>query len=436
MQDKEGYIWFGTNGDGAYRYDGTNFQNITTQDGLAHNTVRQIIQDSAGNFWFATPNRVTRHTPPQKKVKPRVHIIQAMADEVYENPDNIESTTNRVTFVYKGLSFKTKSDRIKYIYKLEGQDGEWNQATGENRVRYENLEAGEYLFQVKAIDRDLNYSHAAQVKLTVIPDPRNGHIARLEEQIHQQERVEMKRIYQELQDARQIQQSLLPEGSPHIAGFEIVGVSLPAREVGGDFYDYLLLADDVGIVLADVSGKSARAAMVAAMANGMLHTEVKGQSEIWGLPSMILGELNVTLQPRLIRGMFIAVSLGILQPKKKRLLFSNAGIPYPVVKRGDEVWELEVNGLPLGIVDYAEYSDLSVDLEPGDFVIFCSDGVSEATNEAGEFYGTDGLLETVQQANSSLSAQEMMDWIVKDVTEFVGDVEPSDDITIIVLRCN
>jgi sigma-B regulation protein RsbU (phosphoserine phosphatase) len=206
--------------------------------------------------------------------------------------------------------------------------------------------------------------------------------------------------------------------------------------VGGDFYDYLLLEDDVGIVLADVSGKSVRAAMVAAMTNGMLHTEVKGRSEIWNSPAMILSELNVSLQPRLIRGMFVVVSLCILQPEEKRLLFSNSGIPYPIMKRGDKVWELEVSGLPLGIIDYAEYSDMSVDLEQGDFVILYSDGVSEATNEAGEIYGDERLLEAVQQADSDLSAQEMVDWIVKDVTEFVGDVEPSDDITIVVLRCN
>jgi sigma-B regulation protein RsbU (phosphoserine phosphatase) len=214
-----------------------------------------------------------------------------------------------------------------------------------------------------------------------------------------------------------------------------VGTSLPAKEVGGDFYDYLLLGEDVGIVLADVTGKSVKAAMVAAMANGMLHAEVKGQKDLWNSPRMILHELNIELRPRLIHTMFAAMSLAILQAEEKRLLFSNAGMPYPVVKRGKEVWELEVSGLPVGITDGAEYEELSVDLEAGDFVVFYSDGVIEATDKIEEMYQTERLLEALQQADSDLSAQEMVDCILQDVTAFIGDVEPSDDITVVVLRC-
>jgi sigma-B regulation protein RsbU (phosphoserine phosphatase) len=264
----------------------------------------------------------------------------------------------------------------------------------------------------------------------------------LEERIRQQERAEMERIYRELEDARQIQQSLLPKESPRIEGFEIAGMSLPAKEVGGDFYDYLPLGENVGIVLADISGKSVRAAMVAAMANGILHTEVKGQSEIWDSPKMILRELNIALGSRLIREMFTAMSLGILQTREKRFIFSNAGLPYPIIKRGSKIWELEVGGLPLGIMDseeyadLAEYTELSVDLEAGDFVVLYSDGISEATNRTEEMYQTERLLEAVQKADSGLSARGMVDWIIQDVTKFVGDVDPCDDITLVVLRCN
>jgi len=468
LEDREGYLWFGTNGGGVCKmgkiphtpgacdgYDGTNFQEITTRDGLAHDTVRQIMQDRAGKFWFATPNRVTRYTPPRHKVKPRVCVTQAIADRVYEDPDDIESSAKQVIFGYKGLSFKTEFDRIKYIHRLQGpinpeiqksrkpesrqvttgSDSDWSQATRERRVRYENLELGEYLFQVRAIDRDLNYSDVAQVKLTVVPDPRNGHIARLEEQLREQERAEMERIYQELEDARQIQKSLLPKEPPQIEGFEIAGTSISAREVSGDFYDYLWLGENVGIVLADVSGKSVRAAMVAAMANGMLHTEVKGQREIWYSPGKILRELNIALQPRLIPSMFTTMSLGILQPGRTRLLLSNAGMPYAIVKRGGEIWELEVSGFPLGLMDGAEYTDLGVDLKVEDFVLFYSDGVSEAGNEAGEIYQTERLMDVLREADPGLSAQEMVDLIVNDVTRFAGDMDASDDITVVVLRC-
>jgi sigma-B regulation protein RsbU (phosphoserine phosphatase) len=263
----------------------------------------------------------------------------------------------------------------------------------------------------------------------------------LEERIQQQERAEMERIYRELEDARQIQQSLLPKEPPQIGGFEIAGMSIPAKEVGGDFYDYLSLGENIGIVLADISGKSVRAAMVAAMANGMLHTEVEGQREIWDSPRMILHELNIALGSRLVREMFTAMSLGILQTREKRFVFSNAGLPYPIVKRGERVWQLEVNGLPLGILDseeyaeLAEYTELSVDLQMGDFVVLYSDGVTEATSETEEIYQTERLLEIVQNADSGLSAQGMIDWIIQDVNVFAGNVDQYDDITLVVLRC-
>ena len=141
----------------------------------------------------------------------------------------------------------------------------------------------------------------------------------LEKQIRQQEQAEIERIYGELEDARQIQQSLLPERPPEIDGFDIAGASLSAKEVSGDFFDYLSLGENAGIALADVTGKSVKAAMIAAMTNGMLHTTISGQDEIWNSSKAIFSQLNTALRPRLIHGMFAAMSLGILQTAEKRL---------------------------------------------------------------------------------------------------------------------
>ena len=249
--------------------------------------------------------------------------------------------------------------------------------------------------------------------------------------------LEQKRkMEHELQIARDIQKWLLPADMPQIEGLEVAASSTPAREVSGDFYDYLSLENSLGIALADVTGKSVKAAMVATMSDGVLHTVIRECRDYWNSPSKILAEVNLGLQPRLIRGMYTAMSLGVIQPEKKRLTFSNAGMPYPIVKRRSAVWELKVNGMPLGIMDSAEYENLSVELEQGDFVIFCSDGVIEATDEAEGMYQTERLLEVARQADTGISAQGMVDLIVKDVTEFTGNVELSDDITIVVLRCS
>ena len=243
------------------------------------------------------------------------------------------------------------------------------------------------------------------------------------------------KMEQDLQIAREIQERLLPENMPQMESFEIASNSIPAREVSGDFYDYLSLGDHTGIVLADVTGKSVQAALVAAMTNGMLHSEVEGQVDIWDSPGKIFSKLNTRLQPRLVRSMFTAMFLCVISPENQRLVFSNAGMPYPIVKRGNEAWELKVNGMPLGLMKGVEYEELDFDMEVGDFIAFCSDGIIEAINAADEMYQTERLLETIKQADPGLSAQEMMELIVRNVTEFIGDVELSDDITIVVLRC-
>jgi len=124
-----------------------------------------------------------------------------------------------------------------------------------------------------------------------------------------------------------------------------------------------------------------------------------------------------------------------LSTPKRKLLFSNAGMPYPIVKRGKEVWEPEVQGIPPGVTGRAEYQELSFDLKTGDLVIFYSDGVIEATNKEEEMYQTERLLELLQRADSGISAREMVDLIVKNVTGFMDGEEAYDDITVVVLRC-
>jgi ligand-binding sensor domain-containing protein/serine phosphatase RsbU (regulator of sigma subunit) len=442
-RDPDGVMWFATEG-GVSAYDGTAWTSLDTRDGLAGNRVESILQDSDGFLWFGTEGGITRYR--RSATPPKVHIVSVTTDQTYRDVSDIPAFTpgTRVTIEYNAIDFKTVPEKRQYrcrVVKIppdppleRGGNSDWRKPTKATFSDFIFDELGTYTFEVQAIDRDLNYSEPASVKLEVIPDPRNHRIIQLEEHIRQQELAELERVHQELEDARQIQQSLLPESPPEIEGFDMAGTSLPAKEVSGDFYNYLPLGDNVGIVLADVTGKSVKAAMVAAMTNGMLQAEVKGQRELWNSPKGILCELNIGLQPHLIRSMYTAMSLGIIRADEKRLLFSNAGMPYPIVKRGREVWELEVSGLPLGISDGAEYEELSADLEVGDFVVFHSDGVIEATDETGGMYQAERLLEVVQQAGSDLSAQGLVDWIVKDVAAFAGDVEPSDDITIVVLR--
>jgi len=432
----DGMMWFGTEHMGVCGYNGAAWTTLDTRDGLASNQVTSIYQDKEGCMWFGTKEGLTRYRPGSSR--PKVRFVSVTTDHTYTDFDQIPALRpdTRVTIEYSAIDFKTIPEKRQYRCQVRELDSDWRKPTKSEIFEHIFEEPGTYTFQVQAIDRDLNYSEPASVKLEVIPDPRNHRIIQLEEHIREQELAELERVHQELKDARQIQQSLLPDSPPELEGFAVAGTSIPAREVSGDFYSYLSLGENTGIVLADVTGKSVKAAMVAAMTSGMLNEAINVQNELWNSPSTILSRLNTGLHPHLIRGMFTAMSLGIIQPEQNRLIFSNAGMPYPIVKRGDEVWELEVNGMPLGLIDGAEYDDISIDLEAGDLVIFCSDGVIEAMDESEEMYQTGRLLEVVKEADPGISAQEMVDLIVSDVTEFTGDVELSDDITIVALKCS
>ncbi len=431
----DGLMWFGTWAGGIAMYDGTAWSSLDKRDGLAGNRAMAIHQEEDGSLLFGTDGGVTRY---RRSITPsKVYIVSVTTDQTYRNLSAVPAFTpgTRVTIEYSSIDFKTLPEKRQYRCRIREIDSDWRKPMKSTSYDFIFDKPGIYTFEVQAIDRDLNYSEPASVKLEVIPDPRNHRIAQLEGELAERERAELERFHRELEDARQIQQSLLPERPPEIEGFEIAGTSLPAREVSGDFYNYLSLGGNAGIVLADVTGKSVKAAMVAAMTNGMLNEAISARKELWNSPSMILSRLNMGLQPHLIRGMYTAMSLGIIRVEEKQLVFSNAGMPYPIVKRGREVWELEANGMPLGLIDKAEYQDLSLDLEGGDLVVFYSDGVIEAENEAGDMYQTERLLELVQEASSALSAKEMVNLIVGDVAAFAGGEEASDDITIVVLRC-
>ena len=168
-QDREGHLWFATDS-GVARYDGHVFQNLTTQDGLAHNMSYMVYQDRDGNMWFGSANGLTRFRPP-KPNPPPVFVDAVTTDRRYEGVSELESASSiRLrTFEFHGVSLKTRPEAMVYRYRLKGYQDEWKN-THEHRVVYENLPNGTYTFEVVAVDRDLVYSDKqASVVLTVHP---------------------------------------------------------------------------------------------------------------------------------------------------------------------------------------------------------------------------------------------------------------------------
>ena len=170
-EDERGHLWCGTMGGGVSRYDGFVFQTLSTEDGLYSDTVSGVMQDRHGDMWLATHGGLTRYR--SRCTPPSVQVKKVVADRTYPTTAAVSLPVSHqwVRFEFQGTSWTTRPERMVYVYRLEGVDKDW-QATREMGVTYQDLEIGEYTFQVKAVDRDLNYSEPACVVLQVTPDPR------------------------------------------------------------------------------------------------------------------------------------------------------------------------------------------------------------------------------------------------------------------------
>ena len=326
------------------------------------------------------------------------------------------------------------------------------------RIRYTGLKAGNYSFLVNAFRKDWPYTQTPAVVDFSISPPlwtrwrtylptlifmtvvltligrlvvNRRHTLQLRNEVRQREEAEMQRIRAELSEAQNIQMGLLPTEAPDTKGFDVAGLSVPATQVGGDFYDYLTVANgQTAIAVADAAGKGLRGAMNAVLTNGMLYEVSRFKSEA----DIILTDLNAGLAPRMYGPSFIALNLAVLDEDKKRIDYANGGQPYPVLKRGEEIIEIESSDLPLGSMKKVEYESVNFDLNAGDILIFHTDGLIEALNTDEEMYGTERLTESVSKIPDSSTATEVIQSIVEDVRIFVGEAEQYDDMTIVVVK--
>ena len=169
LEDRQGHLWIGTDG-GVVHYNGQLFQTINSPH---IGSVSQILEDRDGAFWLGTTlGSIIRYR--QRQTLPQIRLLQVIADQVYENLQEgiVSKTDQNVIFEYKGMSFSTHPRDMLYIYRLKGYDSDWQPATRKMRAHYRDLPPGDYTFQVRAIDRDLNYSEMTQVQLSVESDPR------------------------------------------------------------------------------------------------------------------------------------------------------------------------------------------------------------------------------------------------------------------------
>ncbi len=237
------------------------------------------------------------------------------------------------------------------------------------------------------------------------------------------------RLEQELEMARAVQKSLLPTQPPSIPGFTLVADWRSAREVAGDFYDFFSLPDGRwGIVLADVSGKGAPAALYMAMTRSLIRSEAGRHTD----PSAVLTEVNRRLLAESSNEMFVTVFYAVLDPVLRSLTYASAGHDPPFLRRASgEVECLALGGLLMGLFEEFTLSDESLSLENGDTLVSYTDGLTDTVNHQDEDYGHARLVDAIHSAPAA--APDMLAHILKDLEAFAGPVAQPDDITVLIL---
>jgi serine phosphatase RsbU (regulator of sigma subunit)/predicted ester cyclase len=261
-------------------------------------------------------------------------------------------------------------------------------------------------------------------------------LAELTQQRLEQERIERERIEQELRFARSIQQASLPEQVPTLEGWQIAPYYQPAREVGGDFYDFHLLSEGrLGLVVGDATGKGVPAALVMSTTCGMLQAVSEASDSSSSSPGEVLARVNETLLARIPDNMFVTCFYAILEPESGRLSYANAGHDLPYLWRSGECEELRARGMPLGLMPGMSYEEKEMVLQEGDKALFYTDGLVEAHDPKGEMFGFPRLRALVAQHAEHGEERALGDFLLEQLSSFVGEGwEQEDDITLLTLR--
>jgi serine phosphatase RsbU (regulator of sigma subunit)/pSer/pThr/pTyr-binding forkhead associated (FHA) protein len=243
------------------------------------------------------------------------------------------------------------------------------------------------------------------------------------------EAVERAKLEQEMKVAAAIQQSLLPVSGRTGPFFTVAATSVPCRAVGGDFYDYVELpGGGFGFIVGDVTGKGPPAALLSAAILGMFGSEASYHTGA----APVLARLNRGMLRRAVEARFVTTFYGCLRPDGS-FTYSNGGHNPPFLVRAGGVRRLDTGGVVLGLFEAVSFEEETVALEPGDFIVAFSDGVTEAFDEAGDDFTDDRLLASIDR-NRDKAPQEMLEAVLEDLRVFCGKADPSDDVTLVVMR--
>ena len=243
--------------------------------------------------------------------------------------------------------------------------------------------------------------------------------------------IEKKRLEAQLEVARQVQLELLPANDPKLEGFDICAYNFSTEEVSGDYYDWVSIYEDqIGLVIADVSGKGIPAALLMAF----LRASLRAAIHIGYAPHISMSKVNYLLWESIERNQFVTAFYGVLDASNRTLAYTNAGHNPPLLMNADgSAHFMERGGLPLGMFRNTRYYEYYQAIEPGQTLVLYTDGVTEAQDTKGEEYGRDRLEKAVR-ANRHLSARDLITMIQQDVDSWTDGRGASDDMTFFIIK--
>lgn len=248
---------------------------------------------------------------------------------------------------------------------------------------------------------------------------------------------EKKRLDHDLEIARDIQRVLLPTEPPSVNGFEISGTSIPARQVSGDYFDYITVDQErLGVAIADVSGKGVPASLIMAICRSVLRSEAAKNPS----PADVLQRVNRQLYPDIKEDMFISMAYLVFDHAQGEVILARAGHDAPLLyKKGTQTVEkLKPPGMVVGIDSGSVFDRITVDskvpIERGDCLLLYTDGVTEALDSAGDEFGIERMIESVRASAPGDNAQAIISRVIEDVKNFVGTTPQHDDITLLAIR--
>jgi len=445
--DSDGTMWLASPLDGAIHTDGMAWTRYTLRNGLPGSQVWDICEDANGQLWFATDGGLGCYLP---DVEPPETILIAPPSQIAP----FESVLLRLGG--HDAWMRTPSLDLQFSWRLDG--GSWSRFTSDNRVLLTGVTAGRHLFQARAMDREFNVDPVSAEHAFVVLAPvwqqtwfvllttallvalsvSIGYAWQRHRRWRQAQDDLIRELESELQQAHDMQMGLLPKGVLREPDLEIAGACAPANHVGGDYYTYYWLDDDrrwLGFGAADVSGKGMEAAVSAMRLSSMFRYEFRGDRAT----SEVCRGLDAVLKEQLDAASFVTCCLGKFDRQTGDVHLVNAAHPFPYhfsAISGD-LRPLEMPSLPLGLTLPAGspggHCNKQVRMEPGDLLLFYSDGVTDMQNDRGDFY-EEHRLEEVIQREAHGGVEHLVQAVVEDLRRFQGGAPQPDDITLLALK--